>query len=59
MADTSGGEYIFPDAEMRASPFEASTTLYGTIFCSSETSEYFRPMKRLIEKTVFSGLVTA
>ncbi len=33
--------------------------MYGTIFCSSETSAYLRPMKRLIEKTVFSGFVTA
>src|SRR5439155_5515077 len=31
---------------------------YGTIFISSETSSYFRPMKRLIEKIVFSGFVT-
>ena len=34
------------------------TTSYGTIFISSETSSYLRPMKRLIEKTVFCGLVT-
>ena len=32
---------------------------YGTIFISSLTSSKRRPMKRLIEKTVFSGLVTA
>ena len=37
----------------------ARTTWYGTIFISSLTSSYLRPMKRLIEKTVFSGLVTA
>jgi hypothetical protein len=37
----------------------ARTTWYGTIFISSETSSYLRPMKRLIEKIVFSGLVTA
>ena len=48
-----------PEAWTRASPFDASTTLYGTIFCSSETSANLRPMKRLMEKTVFSGFVTA
>ena len=32
---------------------------YGTIFISSETSSNLRPMKRLMENTVFSGLVTA
>ena len=44
---------------MRTSPFEARSTVYGTIFISSDTSSCFRPMNRLIEKTVFSGLVTA
>ena len=34
-------------------------TSNGTIFSSSLTSASLRPMKRLIEKTVFSGLVTA
>jgi hypothetical protein len=33
----------------------ARTTRYGTIFISSLTSSYLRPMKRLIENTVFSG----
>ena len=33
-------------------------TSYGTIVISSETSSNFRPMKRLIEKIVFSGFVT-
>src|SRR2546421_9301520 len=33
-------------------------TLYGTIVISSETSPNLRPMKRLMEKIVFSGLVT-
>ena len=59
MAEISGGGYSLPDAETRASPFDARTTEYGTIFISSETSSYLRPMNRLIEKTVFSGLVTA
>ena len=36
-----------------------ATTLYGTIVSSSLTSDSLRPMKRLIEKIVFSGLVTA
>ena len=44
---------------MRTSPFEARTTVYGTIFISSFTSSNLRPMNRLIENTVFSGLVTA
>src|SRR5436189_673619 len=34
-------------------------TLYGTRLVSSVTSPRRRPMKRLIEKTVFLGLVTA
>ena len=33
--------------------------MYGTIDSSSRTSASLRPMKRLIEKTVFCGLVTA
>src|SRR5688500_18294538 len=44
---------------MRTSPLLARSTEYGTIFISSDTSSNLRPMKRLIEKTVFSGLVTA
>ena len=35
------------------------TTLKGTIFISSVTSSWRRPMNRLMEKMVFSGLVTA
>ncbi len=33
--------------------------MYGTRDASLETSSNFRPMNRLIENTVFSGLVTA
>src|SRR5215208_840140 len=55
----SGGEYCLPPASTRASPPVPETTLYGTIDSSSSTSASLRPMKRLIEKTVFSGLVTA
>ena len=36
-----------------------ATTLYGTIVSSSLTSDSLRPMKRLIEKIVASGLITA
>ena len=54
-----GREYSFPPALIRASPFDARTTWYGTIFISSLTSSYLRPMNRLMEKTVFSGFVTA
>jgi len=35
------------------------TTSYGTIFSSDATSLCRRPMKRLIEKTVRFGFVTA
>src|SRR6516225_36187 len=55
----SGGEYCLPPASTRASPFGPATTLYGTIDSSSRTSASLRPMKRLMEKTVFCGLVTA
>ena len=34
-------------------------TSYGTIDSSSRTSASLRPMKRLMEKTVLVGLVTA
>ena len=59
IAEISGGEYGLPSIDTRASPLGVSTTWYGTIFCSSVTSPYLRPMKRLMEKTVFSGFVTA
>src|SRR5881275_1603947 len=55
----SGGEYCLPPASTRASPPGPATTLYGTIDSSSRTSASLRPMKRLIEKIVFCGLVTA
>ena len=59
IAEISGGGNILSPALTRASPFGPSTTSYGTIFCSSDTSAALRPMKRLIEKTVFLGFVTA
>src|SRR3954447_1921082 len=55
----SGGLYSLPPASTRASPFWPLMTLYGTIDSSSRTSASLRPMKRLMEKTVFWGLVTA
>src|SRR3954468_17591530 len=55
----SGGEYSLPPALTRASPFGPRTTVNGTMVSSSLTSASLRPMKRLTEKTVFSGLVTA
>src|SRR3954462_7602955 len=55
----SGGLYCLPPASTRASPFGPLTTLYGTMDSSSLTSRSLRPMKRLIEKTVFAGFVTA
>src|SRR3954469_22678382 len=59
IALTSGGEYSLPPALTRASPFWPRMTLNGTIVSSSLTSASLRPMKRLTENTVFSGLVTA
>src|SRR5215218_7541618 len=59
IALTSGGLYCLPPASMRASPPGPETTLYGTIDSSSRTSASLRPMKRLTEKTVLVGLVTA
>src|SRR6202011_2361793 len=53
------GECCAPRAPTRASPFGPETTLYGTIDSSSRTSASLRPMKRLVEKIVFWGLVTA
>jgi hypothetical protein len=54
----SGGAYSLPAAFTRASPFWPLATSYGTMVISSETSSHLRPMKRLIEKIVFSGFVT-
>src|ERR671933_1949497 len=59
IAEISGGEYCLPPASTRASPPGPATTLYGTIASSSRTSASLRPMKRLMEKTVLVGLVTA
>ena len=58
IAEISGGEYCLPSTSMRTSPFGPATTLYGTIVSSSLTSASLRPMKRLIEKIVFSGFIT-
>src|ERR1700748_1693809 len=58
IAEISGGEYCLPSASTRTSPPGPDVTLYGTIDSSSRTSASLRPMKRLIEKTVFCGLVT-
>src|SRR5215213_3175122 len=55
----SGGEYCLSSMSTRASPLGPLTTLYGTIDSSSRTSASLRPMKRLMEKTVRPGLVTA
>src|SRR5207302_8671843 len=48
-----------PEISTRASSCGPLTTLYGTRRISSPTSSYRRPIKRLIEYTVFSGFVTA
>src|SRR3990172_7038206 len=58
IAEISGGAYSLSPAVTRTSLFGPATTAYGMIFISSETSENLRPMKRLIEETVFWGFVT-
>ena len=58
MAEISCGAYSLSSASTRTSSFGPLSTSYGTIFISSETSSNLRPMKRLIEKTVFWGFVT-
>src|SRR5579859_2162036 len=61
MALISGGEYSLLPIVTRTSPLGAALTLYGTnlsAFCTS-ASLYLRPIKRLMEKTVFSELSTA
>ena len=55
----SGGLYCLPRTSTRTSPLGPASTLYGTIVSSSLTSASLRPMKRLIEKIVFSGFITA
>src|SRR5674476_42206 len=59
IAEISGGVYVLPLISTTASPFGPACTWYGTMVISSATSPYLRPMKRLMENTVFSGLVTA
>ena len=46
-----------PSILTRASSLGPLTTLKGTILISSLTSDIRRPIKRLMEYTVFSGLV--
>ncbi len=55
----SGGLYCLSRTSIRTSPLGPATTVYGTIVSSSLTSASLRPMKRLIEKIVFSGFITA
>ena len=57
-AEISGGEYFLLRTSTHASPLSAFTTVYGTRVISAATSPCFRPMNRLIEDTVLSGLVT-
>ncbi len=59
IAAISGGEYCLPPAVDARVAAGAGDDLYGTIDSSSRTSASLRPMKRLMEKTVFVGLVTA
>ena len=60
IAEISGGVSGFGcPSTLMVTRWPSGTTWYGTIFISSPTSSKRRPMKRLIEKIVFSGLVTA
>ena len=59
IAEICGGAYSSFMILTRTSPLGAEPTAYGTIFISSVTSPCRRPMNRLMENTVFSGLVTA
>src|SRR5262245_41916310 len=61
IAETSGGEYSLPPIATRTSPLAAALTVYGmcSIAFLTSASENLRPMKRLTEKIVFSGLVIA
>ena len=58
-ADLGRGEILVVDLRRERRRSRRESTLYGTIDSSSFTSASLRPMKRLIEKIVFSGLVTA
>src|SRR4029077_6132195 len=60
-AEISGGAIFLPCTSTQASPLSALTILYGTILMSRRTtsSSYLRPMRRLMAKSVFWGLVTA
>ena len=59
IAETCSGVKSSPSISTTARPPWPSFTLYGTVSSSEAHSEYLRPRKRLIEKTVFCGLVTA
>ncbi len=59
MAEISGGEYIRLSISIRAVSFSPRTMWYETILISRPTSSNRRPIKRLTEKTVLSGLVMA
>src|ERR1051326_510001 len=59
MALISGGEYMRSPIWTRAVLFSPFTTWYGTSLISSVTSLWKRPMKRLMENTVFCEFVTA
>ena len=59
IAEISGGVYSLSLALTTHAPLEFLSTVYGTSEISLSTSSNILPMKRLIENTVFSGLVTA
>jgi hypothetical protein len=61
MALISCGEYSLPPMTTRQSPLGAASTLYGTILSARCTSGSLnlRPIKRFIEKIVFSGFTMA
>src|SRR5210317_1940517 len=61
MAEISGALYCLPRTSTQASPLSALIILKGLISMSFLTASesIFRPIRRLMAKRVFSGLVTA
>ena len=59
IAEISGGVNVLPWTSTAARSFWPRVTLYGTRAISVVISLILPPIKRLIEKTVFCGFVTA
>src|SRR5439155_6596462 len=61
MAEISCGEYVLSPSLTRRSPLSAALSWYGTscLSCSNVGSANLRPINRLIDEIVLSGLVMA